>query len=87
MKTTEVPESACISCGKIFDVVSDVLAENMPIPGDVSICLYCGELAIFDKRMMLRPLKESEISAIPFMDLQRLQAARLAAFAERKNGK
>lgn len=76
MKTTEMPKSACITCGAKFTVASDVQGDNSPVTGDVSVCLYCGEIAIFDERMMLRSITESEICELPLIILQQLQAAR-----------
>lgn len=48
-----------------------------PVPGDISICLYCGGLAVFKKSMMLRRLEPAEYNALSPRLKARIEEARL----------
>lgn len=36
----------------------------MPEPGDMSVCIGCGEVLQFDERLRLVPMKASQIAAL-----------------------
>lgn len=47
MKTTHVEPQSCPKCGKKLDAVSDAFGEASPGPGDMTVCLYCGQIMQF----------------------------------------
>lgn len=53
MKTTDLPGSLCRRCGKALDAASGS-GDAVPTPGDVSVCMYCGTLAVFTDELRLR---------------------------------
>jgi hypothetical protein len=79
------PGRTCISCGKLNDQATDPLEEVQPKPGDVSICFYCGHIAVFTLDLTLREpnLEEArDIAGNP--EILSYQRARAAAMAEWK---
>ncbi len=51
---TRTPPNTCHTCGKVLDAATDTGDAPTPRPGDVSICIGCGELMIFTKGLRLR---------------------------------
>lgn len=49
-----IRESACIACGALLDGWTDVVADAHPKPGDLSLCLQCGALNVYDDALALR---------------------------------
>ena len=39
---------SCPGCGKVNDRHSDMTSDAKPKHGDVSICIDCGQLSVFD---------------------------------------
>lgn len=64
MTTTRVPISACKACGKPNDSATSISADIKPTPGDVSICLYCGHVTVFDDDLTLREPTSKEMHEI-----------------------
>lgn len=62
--TSRQPSCACIACGKDLDAATGVTKAGGPKSGDVSICLYCGNIAIFGKHRRLRPPTDAEMATI-----------------------
>lgn len=56
-----VPETKCFSCGQPNDAATNVLGKDGPDAGDVTICMYCGALAIFNADKTLRELTGKEL--------------------------
>jgi hypothetical protein len=56
----------CLECGEVLDLARDPTAppEERPEAGDVSLCTYCGAVAIFDRfpagGLMLRRTTDEE---------------------------
>ena len=47
--TTRHATTNCPTCGAGFDAASAVDGKDVaPTPGDISVCLYCGEWLMFD---------------------------------------
>jgi hypothetical protein len=63
-KSTRTPESICPSCGKVFDVATDVTSDEGPSPGDISICLHCGHLMAFNDDLTVRELTSDEMHEV-----------------------
>ena len=53
VKTVCVPQSMCPECRVIFKPYS-VKRLLAPVPGDVSVCVECGEFLVFDKELHLK---------------------------------
>lgn len=51
---------ACRTCGRPNDRASSLDGSQRPGPGDLSICLSCGELSAFNPDLTLRPLTPEE---------------------------
>ena len=52
--------SYCTSCKKILDGTTCVNDEVKPNPGDITICMYCGNVMAFDDDLSLRNLTIEE---------------------------
>jgi hypothetical protein len=51
MSPTRGDPVSCWRCEKTTDTTTAAVGEDTaPAPGDVSICFYCGELAVFTGR-------------------------------------
>jgi len=50
----KVPKNICAACGTVLDGASQVDGKQAPAMGDLSICVYCGNLSIFQADMSLR---------------------------------
>jgi hypothetical protein len=58
-----LPKVRCRSCHKRLDAAStpDGRDEHRPKPGDFSVCIYCGDVAVFTDSMRLREPTGPEI--------------------------
>jgi hypothetical protein len=45
---TRMPDTSCPECGRALSAATHMESAAMPSPGDVSICLYCGEFLEYD---------------------------------------
>jgi len=60
IKTSRVPEILCWNCGKMISAATS-WKDKRPRPGDVSVCIYCGEVGMFDAFLALRRPTDDEI--------------------------
>jgi hypothetical protein len=44
----QLPLGACVACGYVVTAATGIGTESEPSPGDMSICLSCGALLLFD---------------------------------------
>ena len=66
--------SPCPRCKRIQTAAADIYDKDaIPIPGDVSVCLYCQEVAVFGDDLILREPTEDEIAEWPLAEIARLQ--------------
>jgi hypothetical protein len=59
-------ENYCPFCNHLSDGLSQVNGENLPNPGDASICIQYGNVSVFSNDLSLRkplPEEESDIQA------------------------
>jgi len=49
-----VKKNICSVCGHDLDGATQINGDNKPKPGDVSICVGCANIAIFDDDLNLR---------------------------------
>lgn len=67
---------ACKICGSVLDAASGF---GVPQKDDISICLYCGNIAIFNADFTFRPPTdderveiESDFDVKKFLEVQRI---------------
>jgi len=52
-----LPLTFCPTCHQKLDAATEVFGESeQPKAGDVSVCLYCGELLEYDESLRVRKL-------------------------------
>ena len=61
-----------------MDAASHPRDDSAPVPGDITICIYCGYLMAFTDDMTFRELTEEEIKEVPLVEVARIQRARKA---------
>lgn len=49
-----IKKNVCLVCGYDLDGASQINGNNKPKPGDVSICIGCANIAMFDDDLKLR---------------------------------
>lgn len=87
----QIPECACINCGKNLDAATAALdypKSQRPGPGDVSLCVHCGEVMVFTPDMKLRPAELNDLlklSKAEQMALERGQQLARELRARREN--
>lgn len=73
---TKLPESACCECGHRMDACS---GPTLPSEGDLTLCIACACLNVFDADLKLRRPTDDEIfEAAKDSDLQTLRRAILS---------
>lgn len=48
-----IAECACWRCGYIFNAATCVNKTAKPKPGDTSICVQCGEIGVYNKKLQV----------------------------------
>lgn len=63
MSITRVNETHCKTCLHKIDAhgTCDDNENIKPSPEDITICMYCGQLSIFDADLNLRAITETEL--------------------------
>jgi len=51
--STRLPSSACPVCGTLLDAATGKTGTR-PKPGDLTLCIKCGEILIFEDDMFLK---------------------------------
>jgi transcription elongation factor Elf1 len=85
-KTSKSKANLCLNCGKECDSATSIDHKNRPKPGNVAICLDCGHVMIYTKKLQFRELNEVEffdVHAHP--TVRKIQEAR--GYVIRKMGK
>jgi len=65
MTDTRLKPNKCPTCGRILDATTSVQGEQTPSPNDISICMYCAALLIFNDDMTLRKCPYHIIETFP----------------------
>jgi hypothetical protein len=74
MKDFDVPETICHVCGHKNDgALEGNDTGDAPESGDVSICIKCQTVCIFNDDMSLREPTEADILEMPWDQISRLQ--------------
>jgi hypothetical protein len=53
--TTSLPESACLGCGTLLDTATSLFEDAIPNDGDVTICIKCGHIMVFENNRPRNP--------------------------------
>jgi hypothetical protein len=63
MRTTRTPPQMCPNCGYVFDAATEAIkAKAKPKPGDVSLCLNCINVGIYNADLSVRSATDAEIA-------------------------
>lgn len=63
--TGHVPLATCLSCGTRLDGATGIQdPRNRPSGGMLSICMYCGGLAMYQDDLSLRALTDDEMAEL-----------------------
>jgi len=54
----------CLGCGAPNDATSPTHGGNKPSEGDVTVCMYCGHISVFNADLTLRNPNDEEAYAI-----------------------
>ncbi len=78
------PETSCPYCNHKVDALSSVGGnERNPKKGDLTVCLYCGELLQLNAELLVGKLRKSEFYKLP-MDIQ-LTLNKISTIIKNKN--
>jgi hypothetical protein len=65
--STRIPSFRCPECGYSIDTAGTLDPRGpkvvRPRPGDISVCINCGDVAVFDEALKRRPSTLAERSA------------------------
>lgn len=87
MEVTRTKPAHCKGCLKVIDAHTAIDGDRSPIPSDLSICLYCGKICMFDPSLNLSPMTPSELEQMKVEDFENwrtLQRASAVITAEIK---
>jgi hypothetical protein len=66
MRTSNVNDEArCPACLKKINAATHPLGDADPVPGDCSVCVYCGTVNVFQTDMTVRTMRQDELLALP----------------------
>jgi hypothetical protein len=75
--SVRVPGSPCPSCGKVLDAARSITQRRLtPQPGDISICLYCRAINIFEGNSLRSANAEEREAALALIKAQALDERR-----------
>ena len=64
MKTTRHKLTPCLNCGKELDAASGLEHDSTPSPGDMTVCLYCHHVMVYESELTLRNPTDAEVVEI-----------------------
>jgi predicted nucleic-acid-binding Zn-ribbon protein len=69
-----VMKDSCPYCGHNFDSASMPGDETIrPVPGDITLCIKCGEVSQFGDEMELSPFNVSQLNLEQLKDIRQKQ--------------
>ncbi len=74
MKTTRMGKDFCPNCKELLDCASSAGSDHIPVPGDITVCLYCQRWLEFSSDMALIRLSDIRIRTLPAETIQKLNA-------------
>ena len=85
--TPKLAPTLCLGCGWLLNASSPTHGRrNLPKPGNVSLCLNCGHLALFADDLTLREPTAAENAEPEIIALRRQAKAAAAAFYDSRTG-
>lgn len=60
MRSTEVPASACPTCGAVLEMATSLADDVTPCEGTGSVCADCGAVLMFNADLSLRLMTDEE---------------------------
>ncbi len=69
-QTTRTTPAHCKGCLKTIDAHTAVEGDHVPTVGDLSICLYCGRISMFDPDLNLSPMSKEELEQMRVEDFE-----------------
>lgn len=79
-KDRHMPPAACLGCGRRMDGATGVVVgeDTAPDPDDITVCIYCGHIQVYDEDLKLReltPVEQLYIAGDPrILAIQRARA-------------
>jgi hypothetical protein len=64
MQTSITKVSAC-ECGHSVDRATSAFGDHVPKPGDLTICMHCGRVNVFDGELGIKPLPKRDLRKLP----------------------
>lgn len=61
-RDTKISGNRCPTCNKLTDGAASFI-DATPKENDISICIFCYSVAIFDKKLKLRKLEKEELTS------------------------
>lgn len=61
--TTELKQT-CPACGYPMDCATGIGHQRSPSPGDVTVCISCGDISLFNDDLSLRTPSPGEMMAL-----------------------
>jgi hypothetical protein len=61
---TDLPKDYCLGCKCLLEVATDIVGDEAPESGDITICLYCGHIMAFDEQLKVRELTSQEMHKV-----------------------
>jgi hypothetical protein len=74
----------CPHCGSMVDTSACFFEEKAPKPGNVTICFYCHDIAVYTRKMNLRLPTERELYEIAGDECLRIALTVLSKMTPRK---
>jgi len=66
MKSYRTKPCFCLACGYFVDTASNVTSNRgRPVPNDVSVCLNCGHVLVFNDDLTVRLGGDSDLDTLP----------------------
>jgi hypothetical protein len=77
-----VKASPCPGCkGLVMGATSADAHKRAPVPGDLTVCIECGQIAQFGTELELEPVTDADLLSYPRAVSQQLRAMRRAVRA------
>lgn len=64
-ESTRTPECRCLACGHKISAASEMdNTGERPVEGNLTVCLYCGAVMMFDHDLTLRGMTDAEMDGV-----------------------
>jgi len=85
-KISNEPKCSNTECGRVLDGFTGIGDKGKPASGDLTICLYCAEIMVFNDDLNLESLSIEEYKSLPKHIRFKIDSAQ-SAIAYRINSK